>query len=39
MKAFCVATEKKNYDEVMPQDMRFGVSDNHFVWALSSSWV
>ena len=36
VKAFCIATYKKDYDELMPGDMRLGVSKNHFVWALSS---
>jgi hypothetical protein len=36
IKAFCIATNKKDYDELMPEDMRVGVSKNHFVWALSS---
>jgi hypothetical protein len=36
IKAFCVAAYKKDYDEVMPLEMRVGVSSNHFVWAVSS---
>ncbi len=36
VKAYCSATCKKDYDELVPQNMRECVSKNHFVWALSS---
>jgi hypothetical protein len=36
IKGFCIAAYKKDYDEIVPSDMRDGVSKSHFVWALSS---
>lgn len=36
VKAFCIAAYKKDYDEIMPPEMRLAVSKNHFVWAVSS---
>lgn len=36
VKGFCIATYKKDYDELVPLDMRLAVSKNHFVWAVSS---
>ena len=36
IKGFCIAAYKKDYDELVPPDMRVAVSKSHFVWALSS---
>ncbi|MGC1372409.1 MAG: DUF3800 domain-containing protein [Candidatus Sulfotelmatobacter sp.] len=36
VKAFSVGIHKQDYDEVMPQEMRLGMSRSHYVWAVSS---
>jgi hypothetical protein len=36
VQGFCIVAYKKDYDEIVPPDMKIAVSKNHFVWALSS---
>lgn len=36
VKAFSIGIHKQDYDDLIPDDMRIGVSDSHYVWALSS---
>lgn len=36
VKAFSIGINKQDYDELVPQEMWLGVSESHYVWALSS---
>lgn len=36
VRAFSIGIHKLDYDEVIPDDMKAGVGNSHYVWALSS---
>jgi hypothetical protein len=36
IKAFCIAIHKKDYDEVLTEDLKMAVGNSHYTWAVSS---